>query len=297
MTKKERKSKKDRKPKTITVSCMNLTISPHPYGVYEDFILKNVNNEVHAFGEERAQIVNASKRQMHKKKWALCGYLLVYTELIKGGAWFDVQAREVISGEEAENIQLPENYRPNVKSFRFVFDLERHELFYERINDKDQKLPPKKLKKILENMAETEGVRREFPDVSVTVMPTKDALEKVLAVPNLKKLEIRLERPNADDIEDHKHRLMRRLEAMGARKEDIILTKAKGAMALVPDEETKILARVGSISGYVRAIGKTLAGMLVDRKTTDYPYEETVELDGSDPFEIIFGLIDNEALE
>jgi hypothetical protein len=247
--------------------------------------------EVPAFGDERAQIVSVMRGTSSNSE-VLYGYVFNYTEILRGGDWFDVEAKKPITGQDLEDIEIPENLRPNLKSARFAFDLNRHLFYFERRNERGEAFAPSKIKKILENLTAVQHIAERFPDVSITIQPRHDAIGQVLAVPNLAKLLIRLERPNPDDIEGPKARLMSKLEGMNASKQETVLTKTKGAAKLKPDEPTVELAKVAATSGFVQAIGKTINGIRVSRKTSDYPDERILTLDdGMEPFAAIFNLI------
>jgi hypothetical protein len=156
--------------------------------------------EVPAFGDERAQIVSVMRGTSSNSE-VLYGYVFNYTEILRGGDWFDVEAKKPITGQDLEDIEIPENLRPYLKSARFAFDLNRHLFYFERRNERGEAFAPSKIKKILENLTAVQHIAERFPDVSITIQPRHDAIGQVLAVPNLAKLLIRLERPNPDDIE------------------------------------------------------------------------------------------------
>ncbi len=286
------------RPKTIIVSSINITVSPHPEGTYERLIEAISGIEVYAYGDERARIQTARKKTTKKGISVIYGNIFVYTELSRGGDWFDVIAQKPITEDDLPNISIPDNLRPNPKASRFVFDIHKHMFYFERKNDRGEKFTPSRIKKILENLTRDTIIFSHDYEVSLTVTPKHDAINKVLSVPNLRKIIIRLERPNPDDIETEKARLMNKLERMSASRQETILTKAKDAQNLTLDSDTMSLAEVGAVSGFVQVIGKTMNGLKIVKKTSDYPDERTLEVqDGTDPFSVIFDFIRHDSYD
>lgn len=274
---------------SILLASLNIVVSPHPPGTYAKFLHAVEGIEVPAFGDERAIILNVRKRSAIPAREMLSGHIFFYTELQLGGAWFDIVAKKPVEANEIMDIEIPENLRPNLKASRFVFDVKTHRMYFERKNLRGDVFAPSKVKKVLENLSGTDKVMLEFPDVSITLVPKHDSITKVLSVPNLKRVVIRLERPNADDISTETARLMEMLERMKAKKLETTLVKAAGAKKLELNDEYITMAKVSSVNGFTHAIGETNAGIKVERKTSDYPAVHHIEVDeGDDSFSKIF---------
>lgn len=275
--------------KSIVLASLNIAVSPHPPGTYPKFLRTIENIEVPAFGDERAMVVNVRKRTAIADREILSGHIFFYTELQLGGAWFDTIAKKPVDADIIGDIEIPENLRPNLKSSRFVFDVRTHRMYFERKNFAGDVFGPKKVKKVLENLTGTDRVMMEFPNVSITLIPRHDSISRVLSVPNLKRVVIRVERPNADDISTETARLMQMLEGMKAKKLESTLVKAAGAQRLDLNDDFITMAKVSSENGYTHAFGETNAGMKVERKTSNYPAMHHIEMDeGDDAFGRIF---------
>jgi hypothetical protein len=235
-------------------------------------------------------VIDSEHRNVRNFKW---GQVFFYTEIERGGDWFDLLRREVATDEAKDEIVIPENLRPNAKVSRFVFDLDKHHLYYEHKNDKGEYFAHNKMRRVFESIfSQVSSAQPAGVDVKATVVPTSDAIERVLAIPQINRLVIRLERPNADDIGASTRRLMDELERQGAAREDLILTKSKRAPTLTPSDDTLEMAEVAANNGYVRTSGTLEDGTRVDRQTTSYPQEDRLPLtDSEDPFDALFAYI------
>jgi hypothetical protein len=155
----------------------------------------------------------------------------------------------------------------NGRIFLWVFRLADHKLFIEMENEFNRTLSPQRAGKLFSILFADLGTNSPF--VEVTVVPDEDSIDRLLAIPKLKKLEIHLKRPNADDIGAAATRIMARLEGMGAKSQDIVLT-ANAGENLEPDQETIVYARVAALNGFVQTKGYE-ANELIRRSTKEYP--------------------------
>ncbi|MBE0672640.1 MAG: DUF4747 family protein, partial [Anaerolineales bacterium] len=141
---------------------------------------------------------------------------------------------------------------------------------------------PISVKKIFDNMFKTKMIKGMFEEINVVVFPSQEPIERILSLPYLKRLEISLLRPNDDDLESDEAKILKKLEMEHAKRKDVILT-AIPRDGIVPNNETKILARVASHNGFVKANGYNEKDERVFISTKDHPWEFTVQFDPTQP--------------
>ena len=90
-------------------------------------------------------------------------------------------------------------------------------------------------------------------------------------MPQLRRLDIHLERPNPDDLTDEANRILEKLVRQGAKSQDLALTKAPGVSNLTPDEDTKTLAEIAATNGYVSGRGRDEEGNITTVSTSEHP--------------------------
>ena len=285
------------KTRTIFLGALNIAATPHPPGTYERLIEAIRDHRVRAYGQEWAHVSTARSATEKGLPHVYWGQVFFYTELDQGGAWFDLLARLPASERAMGEIRIPENLRPNLRAMRYFFDVADHKLYFELKNERGERFTAKKVQRVFDRIFKELSTIKGLPEeVAVSIVPTHDAIEKVLAVPNLAKLVIRLERPNADDIGSATRRLMKRLQSQGAARQDVVLTKSKSANKLTPDHDTKELAEVAAENGFVQASGTTDDGLKAVAQTSDYPREYQVQLtESEDPLDALFAFIQHHA--
>lgn len=227
-------------------------------------------------------------------KW---GQLVLYTEIERGGDWYDLLKRDVATDAQKDQIVIPENLRPNARICLFAFDLRRHVIYFEQKNVDGQMFPQKKVQKIFQKLfkfsAEAVSLDLRQPlEVALTVIPTEDAIEKVLAIPYIHRVTINLRRPNPDDISEAAARIMRELDQQGVATENIVLAKSKTAESIVLNHANREIAHVAAENGSVKAAGKAADGRREERQTNQYPVEDRLPLsDSEDPLDALFAYI------
>nr|WP_251134161.1 DUF4747 family protein [Rhodomicrobium sp. Az07] len=258
-----------RRRRQLFISALNVTAHPHPEGIYEQLLIALLDTEVFVRGSERAMVVSAQKWENSDLFW---GSLFIYTELQKDGAWFNQISKGEATLDELKRIEIPDNLKPNLKQMRYVFDTKRHILYFESRNQDRQHFSPYIIGGVFSKLfkAAQHKLRSDI-DINVTVLPEKDAVDKIFNIDIIKKIIIRLKTPNPDDVTSDAAKILERLDAIGAGTQDITYTKARDADSLKPDEELKAVAEVASKNGFVKATGRTVDGQWRSASTKEYP--------------------------
>jgi hypothetical protein len=145
-----------------------------------------------------------------------------------------------------------------------------HILYFESRNELRQTFGPTVAKRIFVTLLSQELQGPEAPEVEVTLVPEVGAVEKVLSLPRLRTLYIRVVRPNPDVSDATRRRVLGRLEEAHAQREEITLTKSAGAAALTPTEDMRQTAEVAAENGVVRGEGRDANGVKTELSTSDY---------------------------
>jgi hypothetical protein len=124
----------------------------------------------------------------------------------------------------------------------------------------------------------------DAPEVEVTVVPDVHALDRILGLPALRTLFIRVVKPNPDVSPEAKQRILDRLDALNAQREELKLVKAANAERLTPDDEIIQLAEVASENGLVRGEGRDADGHKLEVSTSQLPQRLYVPLDAGPTF-------------
>src|SRR5690606_24026820 len=144
-----------------------------------------------------------------------------------------------------------------------------HTMFVEVKNEFGKKVSASRVEKILRKLFSEEIQDENAPLVEVTLIPDEDALNRILALDKLKRLEIHLVRPNADDLDVAD--ILAELDAQNAKSMEKVLVAVPGSEGLEPDDRTTKEATVAEFNGYVAGSGNEEDGTLVHLSTKEHP--------------------------
>lgn len=265
---------------TIEVGAINIVASPHPEGIYRKILKKVANKEVFLGGSDKGKITEVTEAEDNPN--ILFGRVLVWAEIDTEGHWLNKRKNTEATDREKQEIAaaLPKDYEPNFRSFHFIFLEDKHRLIVEYRNELAQRFSPKRAELMFGRLFE-HFLDEIDPDIDVTVIPEDESLDKIFAIPRLRRLEIFVKRPNADDAADDAKRILGKLEKQGARSQKTELIKAAKIPTLKPDEQTIKQARVASENGYVTGDGRDESGKKVHESTAEHPKIRRLDIEGS----------------
>jgi|GEM_PF-994193 len=208
------------------------------------------------------------------------GRLYRFIHIDKNAGWFDISRNDVATEQELEKVNLPDHLRPNTETYDFVFYPHGHRLY---INTRSGKLVHNRypmlsvgqVVKFLRALCSLNVVTESFGDVEITALPDQEHLEKILAIPQLRRLVIEVIKPNPDELSEAESEVFARFASMNVRKSKLELTAEKHE-SIVVDNDTRKLAQVGAVNGQVSGEGHTNSGRPVKESTVAKPWRDQV---------------------
>ncbi len=268
----------------LHVCILNIAANPHPEGIYISLLRRGADFMVHARGSDYAKIT-APEREMRRGLGRYyIGRILIWTEIDLKGRWLDTTKDEELSQEIKDAIQIPATAKPNYRSFSYAFDNERHLLYYETRNEFAQTLGPSIAKRIFVGILSSELQGPGTPETEVTIVPERDAVDKILTLSRLRTLYIRLVRPNPDISDEARQRILGQLSDMNARREELTIYKEADAVALTPTPDIEELAGVAAENGEARGEGRDANGRKLEVSTGDFPQKLYLGMDRGPTF-------------
>lgn len=268
----------------IQVGAINIAASPHPEGIYASAFEAVADKEVWVWGSDKAKITAPGPFE-DKPNW-LYGQILVWAEIDIDGKWLNKRKNKEATPEEKKKVAeaLPSDLEPNFRAFNYIFIVNKHRLVLEYRNELGQHFGAKRARLFFARLFSSKNLPPDFPTIEVTTIPSDESLEKIFSIARLRRLEIYVKRPNADDLTDDAGRILGRLEGQGARSQKIELVKAATVKSLAPDAPTRELAQVASVNGHVSGEGKDATGKKVFESTEEHPKTVSLDVEGTSSF-------------
>ncbi|CAD7377128.1 DUF4747 family protein [Xanthomonas arboricola] len=239
--------------KGIEVGAINVVLQPHSPEIYENWVRTifrlRLKAAVHG---NRFGALSQLYRTGADEGVTLQGVVSTFVHFDKDLPWYNDETSKDATPQDLGKVSLPEHLRPDHKRCNFAFDTKRH-LFLFEADARRGGLTPRLMLRLLERFAKEPRIAAKFGLAKLTVVPDTRAVEEILEWGSLKKLVIATSLPNPDfadaafsDLEDW-------MSAQGA--ETFRQELGSSQPDLVPDEETKNLARIASEHGYIEATG------------------------------------------
>ena len=253
---------------------LNVVAHPHPEGTYRKlFEMAGQDTFGHQFFGDRYATLSPVTPT---RNGVFTGRLATWTEIDQGSNLIDKRSlKESLLADSG--IPLPENVGFNSKVFSFAFRESDHRLFVELINDEGQTISIGRARaaftKILQAICPD-----EISELDVHFISSSNAVEHVLAIPRLRKLEIVLDLPNPDDVTPAQQAIIEKINRMHAKRLKTEITKSAGAETLTLTDDYLVMSQLAKNNGHVVGYGHDENGEKIVRNTDEYPQEINIIL-------------------
>ncbi|BEO29647.1 MAG: DUF4747 family protein [Serratia marcescens] len=238
--------------KKLTYGAVNITIHPHSSEKYIELfkMARRIAENVHLRGDSYAALsyFSAYKRGQSDKE-PFEGEILKFIDIDINGDWFNISRKDIATDEEKNKISIPDNLKPNVGRFTFIFLPVSHLLVYE-MQDGNKNLSSKQVELFLNKIFSDEKIVKKFGRVNVTVLTEPDSVEKILSLKGITCINMVTRRPNPDDLATAESVMQKRFRRLGVIEEDKTYKSDRGE-EIKPDKELKQDALIASRNGEV----------------------------------------------
>ena len=266
--------------KKLTYGAVNITMYPHsPEKYVELFRMARKNSEnINLRGDSYATLsffYPYKKGQSANEPFE--GEVLKFTDIDVEGDWFNIVKKDVASDEEKGKIVIPENLRPNVARFSFVFLPASHLLVYE-MQDKSRNLTPRQMSLFITGIFSNEKIIKKFGKINVTILTEPESVQRMLALKGITCINMVTRRPNPDDLASAESIMQKRFKRIGVIEEDKTYKSERG-QEIKPDVELKQDALIASRNGEVSIRRVNEFGLVEVHASSDAPLQRVEPYD------------------
>jgi hypothetical protein len=267
--------------KRIVISELNIVSQPHSPAMYAAAFhtLAAEKTRVQYHLHRRIEVGTCVPLNDSRLPDALTGSLFIFSRVNFDDPWLNMAANAEATEKDLEQLSIPPHLAPELRSVRYILDINRHRFFFESVSADNKSVSAKSLAKSLNLMFQADSIKAMFEEINAFVVSDKEAVEKILHLPKLRRLEIRLFRPNPDD-DSFEHDVLKNMNSEHVGVQEITLIKAPGALSIVPSAMTEKLARLAARFGFVEGRGRDENGPIkadTEQHPVEYPiaYSET----------------------
>jgi hypothetical protein len=183
--------------------------------------------------------------------------------------WLDIKSLDEADETSTNEIFIPENLRPNFRSFYFKFFTSNHRIAFEQ-SSRNISISPKQVLKFFQKLVSDETIVSQFGSVSVSLIQDDQALNEILSLRELRWIRIEFRPPNPDDQASYEASMRDKLRAAHAKKL-VMEMEADASGNIEPDSETLMLAEGALSHGRLDASGYSQQNEYVRLSSEEQP--------------------------
>lgn len=258
--------------RSMVVGLVNIKLHPHSPEKYERLIQSTfkIRSIGKIRGAEWGMIGSVNENNYDRNSPFLYGTIYKFLNIDPKAPWLDIKELNPLNTEDEKAFPLiPEELKPNLKFVSYVFYPKIHRIFFDT-----KIISASNMKTLLESMFKAEPIIRNFGSVDVCVESTKEAIEKIIAIPRLTKLDILYTKPNDDEFGSIEKKFLNRFDSLRIKRFEQTSTSMDYESIQI-DDETKALMNIARNNGKVLAHGYD-AEKRVLLSTEQHPMTEPV---------------------
>lgn len=258
----------------LRFNALNIIMHPHPKDCYINLFLDSYNSRqsIRIYGNQYAEIHKAYKKNFNNET-IIEGKIIKYTHVDSTEPWYNKKTAEIASYEEMNKINIPEDLEPEGIEFTFFFFPSTHTFVY--VSKHKKSFSVNLMKKFLEGLFNIWLKRnQDFDSIDVLIHYSREALQKIFELKNIKRLTIKITRPNGDTNEGMKENFLKHLEKSNIHIFEQTVDSAKSKEIII-DDELKSMSEIAHENGEVKAEIKDEYNTRKEISTKDVPEEHT----------------------
>lgn len=255
----------------ISAAVLNVRLHPHTSSKYADWIASIFSTksmaQVHGDRYGMISLLDSSR----SSDGIITGIITTFLKLEEGQPWFNSSELKKATSSEVQEINIPNNLYPNSSSFYFLFDTNKHKLYFQTYSAGKTFTPGSALK-FFGILARRLVITKQFGEAIITIVQDKSSLDKMYNISKINKITISIMKPNADIWDDDfEEEIEEHLEKTGS-KEIQISYKADINSSIQPDSSIKRASKLALDNGFVEVKGRDDKGA-VSLNTRNFPKE------------------------
>lgn len=253
----------------ISAGVLNVRLHPHTPERYAEFL-----NDIYALRQpvklrgDRHGIISLLDRS-ELDKGIITGIITTFLDIDFDGEWFSTANLQPASNEQISQVSIPADIHPNAASFYFQLNTSTHRIYFQTYSS-GKVFSDNSALMLFSKLADNLAIRQKYGDIQLTVVQSKEALDRIFSLPTIKSISITIQKPNADIFaDDFEEQIEAHLLQTNSKKVTISYEAEPGG-SVVPTAEIRTISAVALENGNVEVKGRDESGA-VSLSSNDHP--------------------------
>jgi hypothetical protein len=278
----------------VAAAVVNLRIHPHSPELYVELFraVYRLRSPSQVHGDRYGLMSSANFTGA--SQGVVTGTFTTFTRLDTSGNWFDAANLQEATDEQVSEVTIPEGLFPNAAVYFFHFEIGRHRLFVETYS-RGKVITPASILRFLKGLFGSPRIMQRFGEPSISLVQTTAGLKALFSIERIRRIEIALEKPNADIFaDDFEEEVEKHLQEAQSQKVTIVY-EAEAGKSVVATPSIQKIGEAALTNGQVKVIGRD-KGVAVTKSSTDFPkvLQETYDPDNTNEQQAFNRLISND---
>jgi len=199
------------------------------------------------------------------------GVITTFIKVEFDGRWFDASVMDDASAERVAEVVIPDDIYPNAARFYFEFDVQKHRIYVQSYSE-GKYLSAKQAHALFSGLAELRQMKAKFGKIHVTIVQSKEGLDKLFSIKIIKEIKITIYKPNPDIFSENFEANIENHLAQAHSQSVTISYQADPGESVRPTAEIMQISQAALENGNVQVRGRDEAGA-VNKSTDKIPKE------------------------
>lgn len=253
----------------ISAGVLNVRLHPHTPERYAEFL-----NDIYALRQpvklrgDRHGIISLLDRS-ELEKGIVTGIITTFLDIDFDGEWFSTANLQPASNEQISQVSIPADIHPNAASFYFQLNTSNHRIYFQTYSS-GKVFSEKSALTLFSRLADNLAITHKYGNVQITVVQSKEALDRIFSLRTIKSITITIHKPNADIFADDFEEQIEAHLLQTHSKKVTIAYEAEPGGSVVPTAEIRTISSVALENGNVEVKGRDESGA-VSLSSNDHP--------------------------
>jgi hypothetical protein len=263
--------------KRVVLGELNVVSQPHSVDSYIEAFKVLAQNKVQVQYHLHRQIEIGTCFDLNDTRVpnAVTGHFFVFSRVNFDDPWLNILRNAEATNADLAQLNIPSHLAPEFRRFRYIFDVRKHALYFEQFNIERKNLSTKAFTQAVNKLFNSSALAGKFEEIHAFTVSDKEAVDRILNLPKLRALYIKLYRPNPDD-DEFESEVLAEMNAENVSVRETNLIKAPGAKAIIPSRITQKLAYLAAKIGFVAGKGRDDKGGPINADTETHPVQHNV---------------------
>jgi hypothetical protein len=171
----------------IVLGELNIVSQPHSIDTYIEAFKVLAQNKVQVQYHLHRQIEVGTCTDLEDVRVpnAVTGYFFVFSRVNFDDPWLNIARNAEATNADLAQLNIPAHLAPEFRRFRYIFDVRKHILYFEKYSADRKSLSTKAFAQAINRLLHAGVLTNTFDEINAFIVSDHEGIEKILNLPKL----------------------------------------------------------------------------------------------------------------